>query len=71
MVKYFWSAERLQFGDQVEFRVTTRTYDQLVFATDISVAQRGKDIKFKVSVNWLVVEAGKLRPGSLLECFVQ
>ena len=55
VVKYFWSAERLQFGDQVEFRVTTRTYDQLVFATDISVAQRAKDIKFKVGMDWVVV----------------
>ena len=49
VVKFYWSSEPLQFGDQVDFRVATRSYDQLVYATDIRVVQKAKDIKFMVS----------------------
>ncbi|XP_064387702.1 cold shock domain-containing protein E1-like [Halichondria panicea] len=47
VVKFYWSSDRLQFGDQVEFQVATRSYDNLVFATDVRVVQKAKDIKFR------------------------
>ena len=49
VVKFFWTSEPLQFGDQVEFSITTRSYDQLVFADDIRIQQKAKDIRFRVS----------------------
>ena len=48
MVNFYWSVEPLQFGDQVEFRVATRSYDKLEFALDIKVLQKSKDIRFRV-----------------------
>ena len=47
-VNFYWTSELLQFGDQVEFRLATRTYDGLVYAVDIHVTQRAKDIRFRV-----------------------
>lgn len=46
-VNFYWTSELLQFGDQVEFRLATRTYDGLVYAVDIHVTQRAKDIRFR------------------------
>ena len=48
VVKFFWSSESLQFGDQVEFLMGVRTYDQFLYAVDIKVLQRAKDIRFMV-----------------------
>ena len=48
VVNFYWSPEPLQFGDQVEFCVATRSYDKLQLATDISVVQKAKDIHFRV-----------------------
>lgn len=48
VVSYYWSGESLQFGDQVEFQVATRSYDKLVMAVDIKVLQKSKDIRFRV-----------------------
>ena len=48
VVSYYWASEALQFGDQVEFRVVTRSYDKLVTAVDIKVIQKSKDIRFRV-----------------------
>lgn len=47
VVNFYWSVEPLQFGDQVEFRVATRSYDKLQFALDIKVLQKSKDIRFR------------------------
>jgi cold shock CspA family protein len=47
VVSYYWASEALQFGDQVEFRVATRSYDKLVTAVDIKVMQKSKDIRFR------------------------
>ena len=48
-VNFYWTSELLQFEDQVEFRLATRTYDGLAYAVDIHVTQRAKDIRFRVS----------------------
>lgn len=50
MINFYWSPEPLQFGDQVDFRIATRSYDQLVYATDLLVFEKAKDIRFKVSI---------------------
>ena len=49
LINFYWSPEPLQFGDQVDFRIGTRSYDQLVYATDLVVFEKAKDIRFKVS----------------------
>lgn len=49
IIKFHWSPEPLQFGDQVQFRIATRSYDQLVYATDILVELTAKEIRFRVS----------------------
>ena len=49
LINFYWSPESLQFGDQVEFKIGTRSYDQLVYATDLVVMEKAKDIRFKVS----------------------
>jgi alkyl hydroperoxide reductase subunit AhpC len=49
MVKFYWSPEPLQFGDQIQFRIASRTYDHLVYAVDIQVEQTAKEIRFRVS----------------------
>ena len=48
VINFYWSAEPLQFGDQVEFSVATRSYDKLQMAVDIRVTQKAKDIRFRV-----------------------
>lgn len=48
VVPFYWSSEPLQFGDQVEFRVGLRSYDQLCYALEIKVVQKARDIRFKV-----------------------
>ena len=48
VINFYWSPEFLQFGDQVEFRVATRSYDNLSVAVDIRVVQKSKDIRFRV-----------------------
>lgn len=48
IVKFYWSPEPLQFGDQVQFRIATRTYDHLIYAVDIMVEQTAKEIRFRV-----------------------
>ena len=48
MVKFCWSPEPLQFGDQVQFRIASRTYDHFVYAVDIAVEQTAKEIRFRV-----------------------
>ena len=48
MVKFYWSSELLQFGDQVQFRIATRSFDNLVYALDILVEQTAKEIRFRV-----------------------
>ncbi len=48
VAQFFWSPEPLQFGDQVEFQVCSRTYDRLVYAADIRVLEKAKDIRFRV-----------------------
>lgn len=47
LINFYWSPEPLQFGDQVDFRIGTRSYDQLVYATDLAVFEKAKDIRFK------------------------
>lgn len=47
VLNFYWSPEPLQFGDQVEFRVATRSYDKLALAVDIRVLQKSKDIRFR------------------------
>ena len=49
LINFYWSPEPLQFGDQIDFRIGTRTYDQLVYATDLVVFEKAKDIRFRVS----------------------
>ncbi len=48
VVKFYWSPELLQFGDQVQFKIATRSYDNLVYAVDIVVEQTAKEIRFRV-----------------------
>lgn len=48
VVKFYWSSEPLQFGDQVQFKIVTRSYDNLVYALDIVVEQTAKEIRFRV-----------------------
>lgn len=52
VVKFYWSPEPLQFGDQVQFRIATRSYDKLIYAVDIMVEQTAKEIRFRVCVGW-------------------
>lgn len=49
VVPFYWSSEPLMFGDQVEFRVGLRTYDQLCYALEMKVVQKARDIRFKVA----------------------
>ena len=51
VINFYWSTEPLQFGDQVEFHVVTRSYDKLQLAVDIKICQKSKDIRFRVCVN--------------------
>lgn len=59
LINFYWSPELLQFGDQVDFRIGTRSYDQLVYATDLVVFEKAKDIRFKVSTQskntWAII----------------
>ena len=48
MVKFYWSPEPLQFGDQVQFRIATRSYDGLIYAVELVVEQTAKEIRFRV-----------------------
>ena len=48
IINYYWSCEQLQFGDHVEFRIATRSFDKLQYADELKVQQRAKDIRFKV-----------------------
>ena len=48
IINYYWSSEQLQFGDHVEFRIGTRSFDKLQYADELKVQQRAKDIRFKV-----------------------
>ena len=49
IIKFYWSPEPLHFGDQVQFRIATRSYDNLMYAADIMVEQIAKEIRFRVS----------------------
>ena len=57
LINFYWSPEPLQFGDQVDFRIGTRSYDQLVYATDLVVFEKAKDIRFRVSVHTCIIIA--------------
>lgn len=57
LINFYWSPESLQFGDQVEFKIGTRSYDQLVYATDLVVMEKAKDIRFKVGVHNIILVA--------------
>ena len=49
-ITFYWSPEPLRFGDQVQFQVACRCYDELCYATNIKVVQWAKDFRFQVCV---------------------
>jgi cold shock CspA family protein len=53
VVRYYWSQEVAQFGDQVEFQLARRSFDNLMYAVHIKVVQKGQNIRFKGFVSVL------------------
>lgn len=52
-IPFYWSSEYLQFGDQVEFYIARRSYDELVYAVEVNITQKANEMRFQGFVSVL------------------